>query len=492
LLIRLFFLAGIADLCPLEHAVYNASTAIIEELVKHGAHFHQNGIGIETYLAAKKDIFEAIEDGDLKTVKMFLDIGVNPSVIKGKPLKWSPLWCAVYYNNLEISKLLIEKGADIECCCDDYYYDNKNEKQTVSSTPLCIAAKQGNLDLINLLIEKGAKINGAWFGSPLLHAIEADQWAAVRLLIEKGVDIHKGSLCDAAARGSMQIMELLIAKGAIVNPKESWFFETTYPPIFPAIANNRLAAVQLLIEHGADVSTGYYSETPLMSACKKGYCEIVKLLLDHGADVNVVNARDYNDEDKGKTALHYAAQSNGENVIKDLLECGAHVNSKAKNGKTALHYALDRNEKIVGVLLSWGAEVNAADKDGVTPLMLACKNGYKNYGYGEIVELLLHYGAHVDCKDKDSKTALHYAVQYGNKKIIKDLLDWDAHVNAKDKDAETPLFRACRIFLGFWGISDSRSGKIVHLLLNYGARIDDRTKNILTNVTFDRRVSFRA
>ena len=119
-------------------------------------------------------------------------------------------------------------------------------------------------------------------------------------------------------------------------------------------------------------------------ASEKGHTETVKALLDKGADVNA------KDKD-GETVLMKASASGYTEIVKALLDKGADVNEKAVHGQTALMYAsgLGRTE-IVKVLLYKGADMNAKSEHGDTALRLASERGYT-----KIVNVLQYEGATV-------------------------------------------------------------------------------------------------
>ncbi|KAH3846641.1 protein phosphatase 1 regulatory subunit 27-like [Dreissena polymorpha] len=59
-------------------------------------------------------------------------------------------------------------------------------------------------------------------------------------------------------------------------------------PLHQAVLDGNVAAVRLLISHGADINKQDEDRwTPLHAACANGHSDIVKLLLEHGADKNV-------------------------------------------------------------------------------------------------------------------------------------------------------------------------------------------------------------
>ena len=87
---------------------------------------------------------------------------------------------ATYKNYIEIAKLLIENGADV------------NAKNNYNETALNESARSGYLELTKLLIAKGAEVNprnydGNYF-TPLIDATSNNQTKIAKLLIEKGAD----------------------------------------------------------------------------------------------------------------------------------------------------------------------------------------------------------------------------------------------------------------------------------------------------------------
>jgi len=55
-------------------------------------------------------------------------------------------------------------------------------------------------------------------------------------------------------------------------------------------------------------------------------------------------------------------------MVKLLIDRGADINFKDKNGKTLLHYT--SNVKLCELLIEHGADVNITDNIGRTPLMV--------------------------------------------------------------------------------------------------------------------------
>ena len=100
-----------------------------------------------------------------------------------------------------------------------------NERDAHGLTSLMWAARTGAVDAMKTLLDGGADptardvING-W--TPLFHAIHKRQAAAVRLLLERGVDPNRPArmarpLVMAAADHDPTILQLLLAHGADAN-----------------------------------------------------------------------------------------------------------------------------------------------------------------------------------------------------------------------------------------------------------------------------------
>jgi len=116
-------------------------------------------------------------------------------------------------------------------------------------------------------------------------------------------------------------------------------------------------------------------------------------------------------------------------TVAKLLEKGADVNAKNKQGNTALIEASrNKHTEIVAMLLKKGADVNATDDDGDTALMKVINCNEEDdrpwyqveYDITEIMEMLLAVGADVNVVNDSRMTALDIAEETGcTKKIQK-------------------------------------------------------------------------
>jgi ankyrin repeat protein len=100
----------------------------------------------------------------------------------------------------------------------------------------------------------------------------------------------------------------------------------------------------------------------LMKAASRGDLKKVRRLLGNGAQVNGRDSR-------GKTALHFAAQSKNVLVVDALVQAGADANAKADGDVTPLMLSVDMgfgDPEIALWLIRAGADVQAADTNGDT------------------------------------------------------------------------------------------------------------------------------
>ena len=298
------------------------------------------------------------------------------------------LSAACYFGDLEIWRLLIEKGAEFSVA------------DTSGRTPLHYASSGGNEEVARLLIDKGAEISAVdnEGGTPLHCALDSRNEELVRLLIDKGAS------ATAANKDGRTPLHRLLDCGSE-------------------------ELVRLVIEKGADVTAADKDgRTPLHRALDWGNEELVRLLTDKGADVTAA------DKDE-RTPLHRSLDWGNEKVVRALVEKGADVTAADKNGRTPLHRALDwGNETLVRILTDKGADVTTADKDGRTPLHRSL-----DWGNEKLVRVLVEKGADVTAADKNGRTPHHRALDWGNETLARLLTDKGADVTAADNDGPTPV-----------------------------------------------------
>uniref|UniRef100_A0A8C9F3C8 Ankyrin 3 n=1 Tax=Pavo cristatus TaxID=9049 RepID=A0A8C9F3C8_PAVCR len=168
------------------------------------------------------------------------------------------------------------------------------------------------------------------------------------------------------------------------------------------------------------------------------------------------------------TPLHVASKRGNANMVKLLLDRGAKIDAKTRDGLTPLHCgARSGHEQVVEMLLDRGAPILSKTKNGLSPLHMATQGDHLN-----CVQLLIQHNVPVDDVTNDYLTALHVAAHCGHYKVAKVLLDKKANPNAKALNGFTPLHIACK----------KNRIKVMELLLKHGASIQAVTESGLTPI----------
>jgi uncharacterized protein len=206
-----------------------------------------------------------------------------------------------------------------------------------------------------------SKMNVQYNEKSFIDSIVNNNVTAVTLFLEAGMSTNLSTaegtpLTIAASRSQMEIIKILVEKGADVNQKD----KDKLAPLMAALLGEGKAAAKLpvakfLIEKGADLNVQYTVKgivfTPLIFAITAEEIEMVKMLLDKKADVNAPEAK------SGVTPLMFAVTYKNVAITKLLLDKGADVNRKNKDGATALMVATNQKDaEMVKLLKSAGAQ----------------------------------------------------------------------------------------------------------------------------------------
>uniref|UniRef100_A0A3Q2QCQ0 SH3 and multiple ankyrin repeat domains 1 n=1 Tax=Fundulus heteroclitus TaxID=8078 RepID=A0A3Q2QCQ0_FUNHE len=157
--------------------------------------------------------------------------------------------------------------------------------------------------------------------------------------------------------------------------------------------------------------------------------------LDKGLDPN------FQDPDTG-TPLSLAVQCEpgGGEAIRVLVDSGAHIDFRAKDGLTPLHKAVRGHRHTalltLQVLLSLGASPDYKDRRGLTPLYHTVLTG----GDTSCCETLLYHHAKLGIRDENGWDETHQqACQNGNSQHLEHLLFYGADSSSQNASGNTAL-----------------------------------------------------
>jgi len=187
----------------------------------------------------------------------------------------------------------------------------------------------------------------------------------------------------------------------------------------------------------------------------------------------IVNDFNYEEVEGNGTVLMIAAAAGHTHIVQFLIEGGAKLDIRDKDGRTALMLAVTNNRvECVKVLLENGADPNICSRNGWSSLYSAA-----NKGYTEIVTIILYSQAmhklkgkvfphlsplNIDAQNMVGGTALMAACSQGHIGTVQHLLGWRANVNISDVNRFNALMKA----------AEKGHTAIVNLLLLQGAKVN--------------------
>eukprot|EP01060_Flectonema_neradi_P031436 TRINITY_DN4769_c0_g1_i1.p1 TRINITY_DN4769_c0_g1~~TRINITY_DN4769_c0_g1_i1.p1 ORF type:complete len:494 (+),score=112.88 TRINITY_DN4769_c0_g1_i1:36-1484(+) len=146
---------------------------------------------------------------------------------------------------------------------------------------------------------------------------------------------------------------------------------------------------------------------------------------------------------KGKAGdaheLREAAKEGDLSYVKGLATAHS-VDDVDERGFTALHWAAwNGHSDVVKLLCEVGAGLDCADEDGQTALHHACW-----FGHSECVRTLLAHGADPNQRDNEKETPLGAGARSGDHDVIRLLIQANADPSVSDKDGHNPVSRALK------------------------------------------------
>jgi len=295
------------DLTAIGLALENRHMQVVGLLLDKGAEMEPNGLTLASECgdlevirlmlrkgakAEPSALVKASENGHLEVVRLLLDKGVavNAKVNNDN----EPILVSVVAEDGSLVCVQYEATANID---EDHM---PAEATDMCVSPLWMASHNGYVDIVKLLLDKGADIDvkSVIYGASTLQTV-VDKLIKLILGKEAEEDIKKieadimwllhndtTALMMASKNGHAEIVRLLLSRGAEINMQTTNCGKTA---LMFASRGGHLETVKLLLDSGADVNVQKTDDgaTALLMATKNGHTEVVRLLLSKGAQVNI-------------------------------------------------------------------------------------------------------------------------------------------------------------------------------------------------------------
>jgi ankyrin repeat protein len=205
---------------PLKYAYRMKSWMAMDVLLQNGAN-PENIVPIRPHGEAqecdKEALFECASNGYTKLLELMLNCGNEVNALSESHENFNTkdtlLHIASRYCQVEVTRLLVERGADI------------NIRNARTATALHYAARSDSVEIINILLDKGMSVDLADEDdrTPLHYAARYGNVEATKALVERGASLiamtKKGdtALFLAGRFVKLEVSDYLMEKGAYIN-----------------------------------------------------------------------------------------------------------------------------------------------------------------------------------------------------------------------------------------------------------------------------------
>ncbi len=276
-----------------------------------------------------------------------------------------------------------------------------------NDTPFSIAASYGSAPMMKAFLDAGAdpnlKLSGNFYDKTIFH-----------YMITKMLRLDE------------QTIEMFLIKGSKIEEKDK--YGNTVLISAADFEYNRSPIAMYLVKKGALINAqNIHGVTPLMVATRIQNVELSKFLIQSGADVNL---KDRN----GNNALFNLINAGNFDdykieIANYLVDAKTNLNNQNNDGYTILHEAMNaKKHQLLKLFIEKGADTSLKNKKNKTALAQAIINSNM-----DAVKMLLAYEKNINQLDEYGSTMLHSAILNDRFDLMKLLLDAGADKKTKDK-----------------------------------------------------------
>jgi ankyrin repeat protein len=390
--------------------------------------------------AADARLLRAAAAGDVAEVRAALGSGADVAATDDS--RATPLVLAAYGNHVDVARVLVEAGADV------------NHKDRTEQSAYLIATSEVGDDprLLDLMLRSGARVQAkdSFNGTGLIRAAERGFPTIIGRLLDAGIQVdhvnelgwtalHEAIILGKGTEPYVRVVEQLVDAGAdamlpsqrdgvrpIEHAQRRGFAAietllrkaaremTPDTRLLRAAADGSVVAVEAALADGADVEARDDRErTALLLAVTRDHVDVARVLVARDADVNAV-------DDQRDTPFLVTGVTGSVEMLDALLPGRPDTALTNRFGGVSVIPASERGhaEYVAAVLDRTDIDVNHVNDLGWTALLEAVILGDGGRRHQEVVRILLANGADPSIADRDGVTALQHARDRGFTELV--------------------------------------------------------------------------
>lgn len=343
-------------------------------------------------------LFWAAYKGNIELMEYLLSKGAKTDLKDDKGYSVLNFAAATGQTNTKVYDLCLKNGANIKKDVDheganallliaaydkDFslinYFTGKGldlkSTDANGNTAFNYATRTGNITTLKALLKKGVKFND----NAMIFASQGTRSSANTLEVYQYLEELKikptatgkngETVLHAIVRKDKQgeIIKYFLSKGVDVNQPDK---EGTTAFMNAAAMNSDLEVINTLLPLVKDINqANKKGQTALALAVRYNSPEVVRVLLNKGGDVKAVDAA-------GDNVVAYLMQSYTpqkaeafQAKLKALEQTGLNIAAPQKNGNTLYHMAVAKNDiSLIKLIESYNVDINSKNKEGMTAL----------------------------------------------------------------------------------------------------------------------------